>query len=368
MKKYFLLFLILLIGCSKEEILSPEIPEEFTLPNSINRTELYVNGAWSAPIQKYFDFNTSFYSQVSYNYSSTQNNTWSDIVEMNFDGTYTSLNLSEKVFGSPQDSLNGLTFDITKNKNKLLANFWGEGEYGSWYYPNVLVLFDLETNTHEVLYDERGTDASTFYTNVLFDLNNDTVLDVYLGGFGYIIIDGTNQVTQNEEGPGPVFILDIDSDGIDDLIHLDTPTNTWIKYKGGEELQKSTITSNYIFRNFVDDYIVFDYDLDGDVDLLLLDAVTDGTNDGCEVCIGKISILENVNGNLIDVTDSKFDDSTYPQLFGDNNILNYDYDFDGDMDIFFPDYYIHNNQLMNNFYWENNNGNFIKKERKDLDI
>jgi len=345
---------------------SPQMSEELVLPTPIRREDLYVNGAWAAPIQKYFDFDTSFYSQVSYDYSSAQNSTWADIIEMNFDGAYTSLNLAEQVFGSPQDSLNGLTFDISKDRKTLLVNFWGEGEYGSWYYPNVLVLYDLERNTHEVLYDRRGTDDSTFYTNVLFDLNGDGILDIYLGGAGYIINNGSNEVTHNEEGPGPVFVLDIDSDDIDDLIHYDSSTSRWIKYKGGENLQKTTIESDYIFKNFVDDYIVFDFDLDGDDDLFVLDALTDPTNDGCEVCIGKISVLVNDNGNLLDVTESIFNESTFPQLLGDNNILSYDYDSDGDMDIFFPDYYIHNKQLMNDYFWENRSGAFIKRKRSDL--
>jgi hypothetical protein len=336
------------------------------LPMPINRALHLVENAWSAPIQKYFDFDSPFFSSVSFNYSSNQTRVWSDIVEMNFDGTYKNLNLTEKVFGAAQDSLNGLLFNVNRGANKLLVNFWGEGENEAWYYPNVLVLFDLNNDDYEIIYDSRGTDDSTFYNNVLFDLNNDNVLDIYLGGSGYIINKPSPERTKSEAGPGPVFIIDIDSDGKDDLLHFDTPNNTWIKYKGGGVLEKSTINSDYVFRNYIDDFLVTDYDGDGDFDLVFIDALTDGTNDGCEICIGKITVLQNDSGSLIDVTENIFEDSTYPQLFGDNNILADDYDDDGDEDLFFPDFYYHNGQLMNDFYWENSDGFFIKKHRNDL--
>ncbi len=336
------------------------------LPQPINRELHFVENAWGAALQKYFDFETPFYSQVQFNYSTGQNNVWSDLVKMNFDGSYEALNLTETVFGTAQDSLNGLLFDVDLSREKLLVNFWGEGELGSWYYPNVLVIFDLDGNNYQIMYDARGTNDSTFYTNVLFDLNNDGAPDIYLGDSGYIINEPNPIRVDTEEGPGPVFRFDFDSDQIDDLIHFDTEHNTWIMYKGGAVFNKSIISSDYVFRNYIDDYLSIDYDADGDMDLVLLDALTDGTNDGCDLCTGKISVLENINGGFIDVTETIFDDSTYPQLFGDNNILAHDYDNDWDMDLFFPDYYYHNAELMNDFYWENQAGNFVKHQRTDL--
>lgn len=366
MKRFIFLTLLLgIVSCSKTEIGSDDFV--FDLPNPINRELHLVEDAWASPIQKYTSFDEPFYSQLQFNYSTNQTNVWSDIVKMNFDGSYTSLNVTNRVFESAQDSLNGLLFDI--NKNKLLVNFWGEGEYGSWYYPNVVVVFDLDSENYEILYDGRGTNESTFYSSYLFDLNNDGELDVFLGGNGYIINETNPTITPTPTtGPGPSFVFDIDTDGVDDLIHFDTSNNQWIRYKGGTNIQKEFITSNYSFRNYVDDYVSFDYDSDGDLDLLIMDALTDGTNDGCEVCIGKISILQNTNGNLLDVTETIFSDSEFPQYFGDNNIVVYDYDSDGDLDIFFPDYYYHADDLFNNYYWENDNGNFNKKVLNNLDI
>ena len=362
MKKFLLIFSLLLIGCSEEELITDISFDSYELPPSINRDDLLVDNVQGAPIQKYFNFNSSFYSQVHYDLNND-----ADIIEMQFDGSYTPLNLTERVFGEPQDSLNGLTFDVDKNKTKLLANFWGEGNYGSWYRPNILVLFDLQLNTHEIIIDNRNTNNSTFYTVKLFDLDSDGNLDIYLAENGYILSTDKNKIHQTNTGPGPVFIFDIDSDGIDDLIHFNTVNNSWIKFKGGTNLNKTEIISDYSFRNYVDDYTITDYDRDGDLDLIFLDAETDPTNNGCTLCTGKITLLENQNGNLIDVTNQKFDTSTYPQMLGDNNILIYDFDFDGDDDLFFPDWYYQDGQEFNNYYWENNNGKYEKKERKNLD-
>ncbi len=352
-----ILLTLFLMGCEKEELYET-FDKNVKLPTPINKLDLLVGDTDGAPIQKFFDFKSEFYSQVHYN-----NLTTADLVKMNFDGSYFEYNFTDRILGGARDSINGLTFDIDNNKTKILLNFWGEGEWGSWYKPNLLALYDIQTDTHKIILDNSNTNESTFYTQKLFDLNGDGTLDIFLAENGYYLVENDNlEYKEHNSGPGPVFIFDIDTDGIDDLIHYDTTNGgTWYKFKGGTNINKSTMTSTYTLKHYVDDYQVTDFDNDGDDDLIILDYIETTSNE-----VGNLSILRNDNGTLVDVTSSVIDNPSIENIHGDNNILLSDYDSDGDYDIFLPTYYYADNILYNTFYWENIDGVFKRIKRKDL--
>ena len=186
----------------------------------------------------------------------------------------------------------------------------------------------------------------------MFDVNNDNFLDLIVGW-------RVGPVRGNDDGytnllTGPVLIL---GDGSGNF-NLNNSILLNVTYLTDRDIQCSLLGLGYT-----------DFDKDGDIDIILSTTRAEPTGIGTfeEFTYYDnyyLILLENNNGNFIDVTDEKIDGS-----FNQNGevsnfymVRTIDKDDDGNFEIV-PDNFAQWGTIIapSNLYWENTGGQFIRR-------
>ena len=386
---------LFIISCSKEEIEPiPYIPPVYTkLPNLINRDD-YSRKHFTVSNEIFYENN--FIATISdLNGPYNEDKDWEpmpDIASFDYDGNSTKMGFYKDLLeGKNQyDSINGLLYDVSDinkdGKNDYLLNFWGEGLYGSWYFPNYLVSAVSNGNSYDYTIVEDLTQAEhrgVYYSQTYFDFDGDGHVDIKAGSMSnhYFKNNGDNTFTKiiNDDlfiGPGEYIKMDYDGDGDLDLLvfqksnnHIDVQTTSpqITIFEGGTNISKKIIKIDWDFDSTADlgDFKIVDINNDGLDDLIFI--TTDTQNifiDGQVARNGFFKILINNITSFSDRSAEYVDINSFQVLNGQSfKIFVDDYDNDGDSDIFFPFYITRGNNTFYNFYYKNENGRFIKKNR-----
>ena len=254
--------------------------------------------------------------------------------------------------GIPGDSHYGTSGDVD-NDGDIDFVYWPiPGEYNglpTLTKPHVAINNgDFNFSTEEIVFSERWT--ATAYD--LFDVNNDNFLDLIVGW-------RVGPVRGNDDGytnllTGPVLIL---GDGSGNF-NLNNSILLNVTYLTDRDIQCSLLGLGYT-----------DFDKDGDIDIILSTTRAEPTGIGTfeEFTYYDnyyLILLENNNGNFIDVTDEKIDGS-----FNQNGevsnfymVRTIDKDDDGNFEIV-PDNFAQWGTIIapSNLYWENTGGQFIRR-------
>lgn len=398
--RLIMLFLILFgTSCSNDNFEIEEfiVPDDvIEMPNTINR-DVYSKSHFTVNNETYYkNYFIATVSDVDGTYNEDAD--WEpepDIAKFDYFGNSTKMRFYENLLENKTqyDSINGLLYDVSDinkdGKNDYLLNYWGEGLYGSWFFPNYLVSAVSNGNSYNYTIVEdltEDTHRGVYYSQIYFDFDGDGYDDIKAGNMSnhYFRNNGDNTFTKviNSDlylSPGNLIKMDYDGDGVLDLVvfqksnnHIDIQTTEphLTIFKGGSNILRTDIKIPWDFDSIdeIEDFKVADINNDGTDDLLFITSDQDGHNvNGQFVRTGYFKILINDGSAFLDKSDDYI--SGYNKYF---DILNgesckfiiSDYDSDGDDDIFFPFYIERGDSNFYKIYYENENGKFIKKERK----
>lgn len=210
----------------------------------------------------------------------------------------------------PGDSL--AIFDVSNKKYRYLSDDIGffhggaTGDINKDGFEDIIAYsgFSAIIPVHPLYYENNGsgnfelkneiflnfTDADNYYTVELFDIDNDGHLDLFLGSGGTLLIiknengtfdrsKGINIQSDNTLGVLDIDFFDFDGDNLKEILVMSEVSG----YRGYSlNLYKFTfknnshITSNYFDQTkhegsnntWIRSIHVFDYDLDGDLDIV----------------------------------------------------------------------------------------------------
>ena len=322
-----------------------------------------------------------------------------DVYKFDYDGNSIKYGFYEEFFKnkSQYDSINGMTYDVVDinndGKEDFLLNFWGEGNRGSWYFPNFLVSAVSNGNGYDTtIVEDLTSDNSlgTYYSQTYFDFDGDGLVDIKAGSMNhhYFKNIGNNQFTKVIDdkmfiSSGRFIKYDYDGDGDSDLLILQ-PTNTHIDlttpgpqitiFENGTNINKKIVPLDWdidlVAADDDLDYHISDLNKDGMGELIILTGGFDShvNPDGGSIYRdGVIKVFSSENGNLVDKSDIYFPENTFKMLDGLSCKMRlYDYDGDGDDDIFFPVHIKRGDVYYYDYYYKNENGKFTKVNRTDL--
>ena len=210
----------------------------------------------------------------------------------------------------PGDSL--AIFDVSNKKYRYLSDDIGffhggaTGDINKDGFEDIIAYsgFSAIIPVHPLYYENNGsgsfelkneiflnfTDADNYYTVELFDIDNDGYLDLFLGTGGTLLIiknengifdrsKGINIQTDNTLGVLDIDFFDFDGDNLKEILVMSEVSGyngySLNLYKFTFE-NNSHITSNYFdhtkfegsYNTWIRSIHVFDYDLDGDLDIV----------------------------------------------------------------------------------------------------
>lgn len=399
---YRLVILFLIVfgtSCSNDNFEIDEhtvLSTSIKMPNTINRDD-YIQSYFTVNNEKYYK--NYFIATISdLNGSYNEDADWEpmpDIAKFDYNGNSTKMGFYKDLLENKTqyDSINGLLYDVSDinkdGKDDYLLNFWGEGLYGSWYFPNYLVSAVSNGNSYNYTIVEDLTQdelRGVYYSQTYFDFDGDGHVDIKAGNMSnhYFKNNGDNTFTKviNNKlylSPGDLVKMDYDGDGILDLVvfqksnnHIDIQTTEphLTIFKGGTNILRTDIKITWEFDsiNEIEDFKVIDINNDSKDDLIFITTNDESVvSSGQFVRTGYFKILINDGSSFLDKSNDYVSDySKYFDILGGQSckFIISDYDSDGDVDIFFPFYIERGNSSFYKNYYQNENGKFLKKERQ----